>query len=37
MSTTIEREKECGRSKHHFREMRQPSAMSVDDSGLAAY
>jgi hypothetical protein len=34
----IEREKEWGRvpggsSKHHFREMRQPSAMSADDSG----
>jgi hypothetical protein len=32
----IEREKEWGeggRRKHHFREMRQPSAMSADDSG----
>jgi hypothetical protein len=31
---SIEREKECGeggRRKHHFREMRQPSAMPADD------
>jgi hypothetical protein len=26
---------EGGRRKHHFREMRQPSAMSADDSGRA--